>query len=121
MAKIHTPTGPTASPEVTLLGRILSNGAEDFPPELARYFLTVGFGAEDKARMHDLALRNQEGALAPREKEELLRYANVGCLLGILQSKARKSLNKVGKKSALGDAHGRVAGPRNLATSGKRL
>ena len=44
-------------------------------------FLTLGFGERDKARMHDLAVRNQEDALSPVEKEELFAYAKAGSLL----------------------------------------
>ncbi len=50
--------------------------------------------------MHELAVRNQEGAATPAEVEELLSYAKAGCLLGILQSKARKVLKKVGNKTS---------------------
>ena len=89
---------PMPATEVDLLGRILGNGGEDFPPKLARYLLSVGFSAEDKARMHKLAVNNQNAALTPEEHADLLRYANVGCLLGILQSKARKSLKKAKEK-----------------------
>jgi hypothetical protein len=93
-----TLTPRTNTTEAALLGRILKNGTKAFPPALARYLLTVGFSAEEKARMHELAVKNQEGALTPDEKEELLRYANVGCVLGILQSQARKSLKRANKK-----------------------
>lgn len=85
------------SSEVAILGRLLSNGREELTPELARYFLGLGFRDEDKARMHDLAVRNQAGALSPAEREELLGFAKAGCLLGILQSKARKALRKSAK------------------------
>jgi hypothetical protein len=50
------------------------------------------FGERDKARMHDLAVRNQEDALTPAEKEEMFAYAKAGTLLGILQSRARRVL-----------------------------
>ena len=94
--KRQTATPPTT--EATLLGRIFTNGNADFPPQLARYFLTVGFSSTDKQRMHELAESNQAGALTPADNQELLRYANVGCLLGILQANARKSLKKTSKK-----------------------
>jgi hypothetical protein len=62
--------------------------------------LTVGFSEADQARMRELAARNQDGALSSKEKEELLGYARAGCLLGILQSKARQSLKKTRKNQA---------------------
>ena len=41
--------------EITILGRILSNGKE-FSPAVARQLLKLGFCDEDKARMHELAV-----------------------------------------------------------------
>jgi hypothetical protein len=65
---------------------------------MARYLVNVGFSDDDKARMHDLALRNQADALSPPEKEELLAYAKAGTLLSILKSKARRILGIKPKK-----------------------
>jgi hypothetical protein len=53
----------------------------------------------DGARMHDLAVRNQEGALSPTEKQELFAFVHAGDLLDILKSKARRTLNIKPKKS----------------------
>jgi hypothetical protein len=78
--------------EVTILARVLGNGDGPLPPDRARHLLALGFSERDKARMHDLAVRNQAGALSDAEKEELLGYAKAGCLLGILHSKARRAL-----------------------------
>jgi hypothetical protein len=80
--------------EIAILGRLLSNGNEPMPRPLARYILDLGFTDLEKAHMTNLATRNQEGTLSAAERDELLAYANAGCLLGILQSKARKSLKK---------------------------
>jgi hypothetical protein len=77
--------------EVTILARILGNEQGHFPAEIARYVLTLGFSDSDKARMHDLAVRNQDDALSPAEKEELFAYAKAGTLLSIVKSKARRS------------------------------
>jgi hypothetical protein len=52
----------------------------------------VEFSERDKARMHDLAVRNQDDALSPSEKEELFAFAKAGTLLSILQPKARRTL-----------------------------
>jgi hypothetical protein len=84
--------------EVAILARVL--GSEDglLPPEQARYFLTLGFSERDKARMHDLAVRNQEDALSPAEKEELLAYAKAGTLLSLLKSRARRALRIKSRK-----------------------
>lgn len=78
--------------EVTILARILGNENGQLPDEFARYILTHELSERDKARMHDLALRNQEGALTPAEKEELYGFAKATTLLSILKSKARRTL-----------------------------
>jgi hypothetical protein len=65
---------------------------------MARYILSRGFSARDKARMHDLAVRNQRDALDPAEKEELFAYAKAGTMLSILKSKARRALKIKAKK-----------------------
>jgi hypothetical protein len=93
---------PSVSPsEVTILARVLGNEDGQLPPALARYFLTLGFNEREKVRMHDLAVRNQDGALSAAEKEELLAYAKAGSLLSILKSRARRALNvKRGKRTS---------------------
>lgn len=77
--------------EVTILARVLANEEGQLPPEMARYLLTLGFSDHDKARMHDLAVRNQKDALSAAEKEELFAYCKAGTLLSILKSKARRA------------------------------
>jgi hypothetical protein len=97
MLPAQTTTTSAATSEMAILGRVLSNG-QDFTPALARHLLKLGFSAEDNARINDLAFRNQEGALSPKEQEELRGYANAGCLLGILHTKARRTLKKSARK-----------------------
>jgi|SRR6185437_6707702 len=92
---------PTAENEVTILARILGNENGQLPQDLARYILNLGFSERDKARMHDLAVRNQDDALTPAEKEELFAFGKAGDLLSILKSKARRTLGIKLKKSTL--------------------
>lgn len=93
---MDTPMATTARPdgttEVTILARILGNEEGQLPREQARYILDLGFTDRDKARMHELAVRNQGDALTPAEKEELAAYGKAGDLLAILKSRARRSL-----------------------------
>jgi hypothetical protein len=92
---MHTTAKNDVSPsEVAILARVLTNEKGELPAEMARYFLALDFSDTDKASMHDLAMRNQEGALSASEKEELLAYAKVGTVLSILKSKARRTLRK---------------------------
>jgi hypothetical protein len=78
--------------EVTILARVLGNGGGELSAEMARHILDVGFSDCDTARMHDLLVRNQEDALSPGEKEELLAFGKAGDMLAILKSKARRTL-----------------------------
>jgi hypothetical protein len=80
--------------EITILARILGDERGQLPHDLARYILGLGFNDREKARMHDLAVRNQDDALTPEEKEELFAFGKAGDLLSILKSKARRSLRE---------------------------
>jgi hypothetical protein len=88
----------TAPSEVDILARVLGNGDGSLPPGIARYILGLGFSDLDKARMHDLAVRNQDDGLSPAEKEELFAYARAGSVVSILKSKARRGLRNRPKK-----------------------
>ena len=87
--------------EVTILARVFDNERGLLPRGLARSVLDVDFSERDKARMHDLAVRNQADALSPEEKTELFAWAKAGTLLSILHSKARRTLNIKPKKRRL--------------------
>lgn len=87
--------------EVAILARVLGNGQDQLPAEVARYILTLSFGERDKARMHELAVGNQEDALSAVEKEELVAYAKAGSFLSILKSKARRVLGVKPRKRTL--------------------
>jgi hypothetical protein len=95
---MSTATRRAAENEVTILARILGNGRGKLPRDLARYILGVGFSDRDKARMHDLAARNQHDALSAAEKDELSAFGKAGDLLAILKSKARRTLGVKPKK-----------------------
>ncbi len=82
----------TVDNEVTILARVFDDERGLLPRELARSIVDVEFSERDKARMHELAVRNQADALSPSEKEELHAFAKAGTLLGILKSKARQTL-----------------------------
>ena len=87
-----TVTNHTPESDATLFTRIVSNGKTPLPADVARYFLDLHISERDKARMHDLVVRNQEGDLSEAEKEELLSFGRVGDMLAILKSRARKAL-----------------------------
>jgi hypothetical protein len=96
---MSTTTAHAVENEVTILARVLlGNERGQLPHDMARYILDLGFSNRDKARMHDLAVRNQDDSLSPAEKEELLAFGKVGDLLAILKSKARRTLGVKPKK-----------------------
>ncbi len=82
----------TVEDEVSILARILGDERGQLSEEMARHILGLGFSDRDKARMHDLAVRNQQDSLSPADKEELLAFGKAGDLLAILKSRARRTL-----------------------------
>jgi hypothetical protein len=97
MPRTQMTTTNGATSEIAILGRALSNGKE-FTPALARHVLGLGVNEDDNVRINNLAARNQQGALSSEEHDELIGYANAGCLLGILHAKARRALKKTTRK-----------------------
>jgi hypothetical protein len=86
-----TATGTTS--EMAILRRVVDTEQPLLPAEAARAILRLRFSASDRTRMNRLAAKNREGKLKPDEEVELNNYIRVGQTLGILQSKARRSLN----------------------------
>ncbi len=78
--------------EVTILARVLGKDRGMLSEQMARHILELSFSDRDKARMHDLVVRNQDDALSPTEKQELFAFGKAGDLLAILKSKARRTL-----------------------------
>ncbi len=78
--------------EVTILARFLDNKNGQLPKQVARYILDHQVSDRDKARMHDLLVRNQDDGLTPAEKEEMHAFGKAATLLSILKSRARRTL-----------------------------
>ena len=89
---MSTATTHNRENEVTILARFLGNGDGQLPKDVARYILDLHVSERDKARMHDLAVRNQDDALTPAEKKEMHAFAKATTLLSILKAKARRTL-----------------------------
>jgi hypothetical protein len=91
----------TLTPEKTasaIWSRIIKPEVGDLTPEVARVILKLGLDAEDHRRVEWLSSKAREGALSPEERSELEEYIRVNNELMILQSKARLSLKKSGRK-----------------------
>src|SRR5262249_3092344 len=89
---MSTATTHNRENEVTILARFLGNGDGQLPKDVARYILDLHVSERDKARMHDLAVRNQDDALTAAEKDEMHAYGKATTLLSILKAKARRTL-----------------------------
>jgi hypothetical protein len=91
-----TVPGPS---EVDIFRRIVDPEQPFLSEEGARGILRLRFAANDQDRMNELAARNREGRISPAEELELDNYIRAGQILGILQSKARRSLPRDEKPS----------------------
>jgi len=65
-----------------------------FSPEKAEAIVSLAFPREDQERMLELMDRNNEGLLTDSERAEMEGFRRVGTLLGILQARARLTLDK---------------------------
>ena len=96
----RTTVNPTS--EMAILRRVVDSDQPVLSPDAARAILRLRFSALDKRRMNRLAARNRQGKLKPEEAVELDNYIRVGQTLGILQSKARRSLKAIrGRKPVM--------------------
>jgi hypothetical protein len=95
-------TTAIATSEMSILRRVVDSDQPVLSTEAARALLRLRFSAPDRARMNRLAAKNRQGKLKPDEEIELSNYIRVGQTLGILQSKARRSLKAI-RESQSGD------------------
>jgi hypothetical protein len=87
-----TTSARTGDNEVTILAPVFGDDRGLLRRDLARAVVDAEFTGRDEARMHDLAVRNQNDALSPSEKESLFAFAKAGTLCSILPSKVRCTL-----------------------------
>jgi len=78
--------------EVAILSRVLKPNTPSLTAAAAKAMLELEFDDADKHRMHQLSSKAQEGTLSRREQQELNNFERVGHLIGLMQSKARRSL-----------------------------
>jgi hypothetical protein len=77
--------------EAAIWTRVIHPDGE-LSPASARALLKLEFDEYDRQRMHELAMKAQDGALTPEEEYAIDNYERVGTMLAILKSKARKVL-----------------------------
>src|SRR5262245_54872151 len=86
-------TSVAESNEMAILRRVVDPEQPFLSEEAAKAILQLQFSAADRKRMNELAAKNRAGRLSSDEEEALTNYIRVGQTLGILQSKARRTLN----------------------------
>src|SRR5438270_588935 len=84
------------APRESVLSRVIRPERDDLSAAAARSLLKLAFEPADLERMHELAVKNQQGELSREEEVELADYRQAGLLLDLLQAKARLSLKKRG-------------------------
>ena len=111
--------------EMAILSRVLEPDKPTFTAAAARAILALEFHQADKERMHQLSVKAQEGTLTRREQAELNNFEKVGHLIGLMQSKARRSLKnravRERQKQTSLTAHGTHLGRAGMATSRRPL
>ena len=78
--------------ESTILARVISPESPTIPTSAATEILKWGFGSSDHERMSALAAKAREGSLSDEEQVEIEGYERVSSFLGLIKSKARRSL-----------------------------
>ncbi|HLJ10189.1 MAG TPA: hypothetical protein VKU82_03315 [Planctomycetaceae bacterium] len=78
--------------ESTILARVIAPEKPTIPPAVATELLKWGFCETDKNRMAELAAKAREGTLTAEEQAETEGYERVSSFLGLVKSKARRSL-----------------------------
>ena len=81
---------------LSLLERVIEPESGGLLPDHARYVLSLGFSSAERKRYLELSEKAQDGQLSPEDQAELDEFLTVNGLLMLLQSKARRSLNKPG-------------------------
>ena len=83
--------------EAAILSRLDEPNRADFSHEVAEALLKLDFDQMDRDRMHELALKYQEGSLMKAEKEEFHSYRRIDYFVDLMRSKASISLKKHGR------------------------
>ena len=84
----------TSRSPAAIWSRLLRADQGDLTPEAAQFFLHLAFDPQDLQRMHELTVKNQDGALTPADQEDLRNYRQIGLQLDLLRAKARLSLQQ---------------------------
>jgi len=81
-----------------ILERLIQPSLANLSAGAARSILQLDFPPKDHDRVSELSGKASAGSLSEEERAELNEYVLVADLLAILQSKARRSLQRKGKR-----------------------
>jgi hypothetical protein len=79
-----------------ILERLIEPAKDDLTPEAAQYLLRLDFPRKDHQRLQRLSAKASAGTLSDKERAELDDYLRVADLLALMQSKARRALQRAG-------------------------
>jgi uncharacterized protein YnzC (UPF0291/DUF896 family) len=82
-------------PETAILTRVIGQDDSTLSLAVAQEFLRWTFTESDRQRMSELAAKARAGTLTSQEQAEADGYERVGSFLGIVKSKARRSLQSL--------------------------
>ena len=85
---------------VAILDRVMKQAGRALTPDAAHSLLKLRFPKPDVARMNVLADKARLGSLEAAERREAEEYNLVGHLITLLQSRARRSLQRGTKRTA---------------------
>lgn len=85
-------TSTFQSVDSLILARVIAPNDPTLPRAVAEELLTWGFSDADRTRMSELAAKARAGELTAEEREETEGFERVSSFLGLVKSKARRSL-----------------------------
>jgi hypothetical protein len=83
-----------SSTEAAIISRMIQPEKDDLPKETAKALLRLSLDQSDLDRLHELVVKNQDGALTPTEKADLESYLRISFLVDLMHAKALCSLKK---------------------------
>ncbi len=84
----------SANTEAAILARLIQIEEQELSHGAAEYLLSIRFNDRDTARMNELSELARDGKLTQEDQAELDSYIHVGNLLAVMQSKARRALQR---------------------------
>lgn len=87
------------SNETTILERVIAPSGPSLAPEVATEILKWDFSETDRLRMAELAAKAREDRLTAEERAEAEEFEQVSSFLGIVKSKARRSLKAASEQT----------------------